>query len=111
VRNGERITGWSAANAHTICNSDASLDLGKVCESFRPRLQSALSTPLIVRGQTIGVMTAYSPLRESFSDEHKYAAEQIALLLADRCASEFAQTSPGVRLVDANWHRAPQSAL
>jgi putative nucleotidyltransferase with HDIG domain len=111
VRNGERITGWSAANAHTICNSDASLDLGKVCESFRPRLQSALSTPLIVRGQTIGVMTAYSPLRESFSDEHKYAVEQIALFLADRCASEFAKASPVVRLVDANWKRAPQSTL
>lgn len=41
---GERLSGWVAANRHTIVNSDPLLDLGEVIRSITPRPRSALST-------------------------------------------------------------------
>jgi hypothetical protein len=51
---GHRLSGWVAANRHTIVNSDPTLDLGDVARTVMPRLRSSLSACLIADDQLIG---------------------------------------------------------
>lgn len=94
MKNGERITGWSFANDRTIANSRATLDLANVAESFVPPLRSALVTPLRYQSHRLGVLSAYSVKQEPFTDDHKYALERIAEVLAARLA-DVATRTPG----------------
>ena len=84
IDKGERITGWAAAHAKTICNSDPALDLGNIARSFRQPLRSTLCAPVIWEGQVVAVLTSYSPLETAFSPEHRYSVEQIASLLGEQ---------------------------
>ena len=84
IRRGDRITGWAAANDTTIANSDATLDLGTVAESFDPPLRSALSTPMSEAEQACGVLTVYATRPQAFADDHKYLAERVANILSAR---------------------------
>ena len=54
---GERITGWVAANARTMVNADAALDLGR---EGGPDVQFAMAIPLIADGSPVGVMALYA---------------------------------------------------
>jgi putative nucleotidyltransferase with HDIG domain len=92
IRKGERITGWCAANDRTISNSNASLDLGSIAELFQAKLHYAISTPLRHRTRLIGVLTAYSTVQRTFSDDHRYAFEQVAVALGDRIGSSSQST-------------------
>jgi GAF domain-containing protein len=87
ILRGDRISGWAAANDATIANSDASLDLGAIAESFRPPLRSALSTPMKEGDQLLGVLTVYAHQAQPFGDDHKYLAERVAEMLAVRLNS------------------------
>ena len=88
IRRGERISGWAAASRQVIANSKANLDLFEICESFTPALRSALAVPLFTSdGQLLGVLTGYAVTDDAFSDDHRYALEQIACAFGDWLAS------------------------
>ena len=44
IKQGERVTGWTAANLRTSVNSNAALDLAEIAGFFVPRLRSTIST-------------------------------------------------------------------
>jgi diguanylate cyclase (GGDEF)-like protein len=75
---GQRLSGWVAANRHTIINSDASLDLGDMARGTAIKLKSCLSTPFTVGDQLLGVLTLYSQSDEGFNDDHRRIIESIA---------------------------------
>jgi putative nucleotidyltransferase with HDIG domain len=79
---GERVTGWSAATRRTSLNSDASLDLAAIAQHFRPALRSTMSAPLRAQDELLGVLTAYSPRSEAFSEANRYSVEEVASALA-----------------------------
>jgi GAF domain-containing protein len=84
IKNGERISGWAAANDKMIANSDATLDLRELAHQFQPGLMSALAAPIVRRGKTFGVLTAYAPKEAPFTEHHIYATERIVVRLIDR---------------------------
>ena len=105
IPRGQRLTGWVAANRQTILNSDPILDLGDVARTFKPRLRSCLSTPLIADDSSlVGVLTAYSVHEEPFDEDHRRvfeaASRQIADMLATTVASE--RGTPGVLAAQAD---------
>jgi putative nucleotidyltransferase with HDIG domain len=84
IPNGDRTTGWVAANGCGILNSPAALDLGGVQECFSPTLETSMSIPLQGPVQLLGVLTLYSFWQDTFNDHHRHVAEQIAMLFSDR---------------------------
>ena len=62
---GEGLSGWVAANRHTMVNSEADLDLNDY--AFDLGLRSATSTPVFAFGTVVAVLTAYLPQRAAFS--------------------------------------------
>jgi putative nucleotidyltransferase with HDIG domain len=84
IPNGERTTGWVAANGSGIMNSSAALDLGHVREHFPTELQTTMSVPLQSSDQLIGVLTLYSFFPDPFTKYHFYLAEQVSALFIDR---------------------------
>jgi putative nucleotidyltransferase with HDIG domain len=75
---GERLSGWVAANRQSIRNSDPVLDLGESARSFKPRLRSCLSTPLLLEQDLVGVITLYAPQANAFTEEHQRVVETVA---------------------------------
>jgi putative methionine-R-sulfoxide reductase with GAF domain len=75
---GQRLSGWVAANRQTILNSDAVLDLGEAAKAQSPRLHTCLSTPLLLHGELIGVLSLYSAAPDGFKDNHKRIIETVA---------------------------------
>ena len=78
IPRGQRLSGWVAANRLSVLNSDPVLDLGEAARSMRPPLRSCLSTPLISGSDLVGVLTAYSTLREGFTENHQRILEAVA---------------------------------
>ena len=60
IREGDRLTGWVAANRRAIVNSDAALDLGERASADADTLRSCLSVPLEVGATLEGVLTLYT---------------------------------------------------
>jgi len=83
MKNGERISGWAAANDKTIANSQAALDLNAVADLFPSPVRSAIATPLKNGNRVIGTLTAYSTRAEPFTDDHRYAFERLAAVFGD----------------------------
>ena len=79
---GQRLSGWVAANRHTISNSDASLDLADAVGSQSQRLRSCLSTSLLCDDELIGVLALYSAESNGFNDDHKRIIEAVARQIA-----------------------------
>jgi putative nucleotidyltransferase with HDIG domain len=75
---GQRLTGWVAASRQTIRNSDPVLDLGETAKNMSPRPRSCLSTPLVLGGNLVGVLTIYSGDPEFFSEDHERLLEAVA---------------------------------
>jgi diguanylate cyclase (GGDEF)-like protein/putative nucleotidyltransferase with HDIG domain len=82
IGTGQRLSGWVAANRQTIRNSDPILDFGEAARSMSPRPHSCLSTPLLVGGTLVGVLTLYSTSREAFTEEHQRVAEIVGRQVA-----------------------------
>jgi diguanylate cyclase (GGDEF)-like protein len=78
IQVGQRLSGWVAANRHTIANSDPTLDLGDVARSVSPRLRSCLSTPLLADDALVGVLTLYSATVDGFTEDHRRIVEVVA---------------------------------
>jgi hypothetical protein len=92
IRNGERVTGWAAANRQTAANSDAVLDLGPLAGSFDPTLRSTVSCPIKVANEAPGVLTVYTARADGFAAAHidalEHISESLALRLKSRGTSE-----------------------
>jgi len=88
---GHHLSGWVAANRHTIVNSDPTLDLGEVARRVTPRLRSCLSTPLLCDEALVGVLTLYSVEVDGFNEDHRRIVEVVARQIAHafKRAEEF----------------------
>jgi putative nucleotidyltransferase with HDIG domain len=87
IKNGERVSGWAAANDKIIANSDAMLDVGQLAHQFDPMLRSTLAAPVIHREKLFGVLTAYGTKEAPFTDHHKYAIERIVAIFNDKLSA------------------------
>jgi putative nucleotidyltransferase with HDIG domain len=67
LRVGEGLSGWVAANRHTIVNSPPDLDLGDA--ALHIGLRSAVSTIVYALGNLVGVLTVYSSRPNGFSND------------------------------------------
>ena len=74
---GECLSGWVAAHARSIINSDARLDL---TQDPGETLRFGLAVPLMTHGAVVGVMSLYAP--EPFADDQSRMMEMIAPHLA-----------------------------
>jgi putative nucleotidyltransferase with HDIG domain len=80
IANGERLTGWVAANRQCIINSEASLDLGAAAAAAS--LESCMSVPLMMGDTLVGVLSLYAPARNAFSDDCGRLVQMVAPQLA-----------------------------
>jgi GAF domain-containing protein len=78
---GQRVSGWVAANARTMTNADAALDLGV---DQAGDLSSMIAVPLISDAVVVGVMAVYGP--QPFDEDHARRLEMIAPHLATAVA-------------------------
>jgi len=74
---GQRLSGWVAANRHTIANSDPQLDLGEIARSASIKLQACLSAPILAGDELVGVLSLYSPRPNAFDEDHRRIIEAI----------------------------------
>jgi putative nucleotidyltransferase with HDIG domain len=95
---GERLSGWVAANRMPILNADPILDFGESVREMKPRPRSCMSTPILLANKLVGVLSIYSPSRDSFTNEHQRLAETIvkhaALAVRQHDDLHRAQVSP-----------------
>jgi GAF domain-containing protein len=78
---GERLSGWVAATAQTVVNSDARLDLDKHAREYSP-LRSALAVPLLSNGRTAAVLSFYAVASNAFDDNHRRIVEAASRAVA-----------------------------
>jgi len=71
---GERLSGWVAATAQTVMNSDARLDLDEPAREHSS-LRSALAVPIMSNGRTAGVLSFYAEAPNAFDDAHRQLVE------------------------------------
>ena len=87
---GQRLTGWVAANARSVINSDARIDLS----GHEAAALVAMSIPLIHDGSNVGVMTLYRA--EPFTLDQSRMLEMIAPHLATALSAALAPTQESV---------------
>jgi diguanylate cyclase (GGDEF)-like protein/putative nucleotidyltransferase with HDIG domain len=92
---GQRLSGWVAANRHTILNSDPALDLGDIPGAHDLALHSCLSTPLVHHDKLVGVLSLYSIESNGFTDDHRRVLDVVATHVAQAFnrAIEFGTSS------------------
>ena len=105
IREGDRLTGWVAANRRAIVNSDAALDLGERACAAGEVLRSCLSVPLEVGATLEGVLTVYTAA-ERFTDEQASLVQVLAPHIAQALHTAAAgasrlQTPRDLKLVSA----------
>jgi putative nucleotidyltransferase with HDIG domain len=71
---GDRLSGWVAATAQTVMNSDARLDLDEPAREHSS-LRSALAVPITSYGRTAGVLSFYAEAPNAFDDAHRRLVE------------------------------------
>lgn len=92
---GSGISGWVAANGKAIVNGDANLDIPS--ELLRFRASRCLAVPIHVKGDTIGVISAYVDDPRGFSERDVVLLEGIARTL---------ESSPVAQLVESVLSKA-----
>jgi hypothetical protein len=75
----ERISGWVFANAQSVLNSDAILELGPVARTFPTPLKYVAAVP-IVDGQVVAVLAVFGA--DPFDKDHKRLLENASTLFA-----------------------------
>jgi putative nucleotidyltransferase with HDIG domain len=78
---GERLSGWVAASAESVMNSDARLDLDEAAP--RSRLRSALAVPIMSNGRSAGVLTFYAEMSNAFDEAHRRLVEAASRAISD----------------------------
>jgi diguanylate cyclase (GGDEF)-like protein/putative nucleotidyltransferase with HDIG domain len=75
---GDGITGWSIANARSMCNTSPELDLVGIPEDVTETIKGVLVSPLIRENGSFGAITLYSKKRASYTSEHVRLLESVA---------------------------------
>jgi putative nucleotidyltransferase with HDIG domain len=75
------LSGWVAAHRQTIVNSDAALDL--VALGLPPASRMCMSTPLLDHGTLVGVLTLYTELSVSITEDQLRIVQTIAPVVAN----------------------------
>ena len=75
----ERISGWVFANAQSVLNSDAILELGPVARTFPTPLRYVAAVP-IQDGAVVAVLAVFGP--DPFDKDHKRLLENASTLFA-----------------------------
>jgi len=78
---GDRLSGWVAATAQTVMNSDARLDLDEPAREHSS-LRSALAVPITSYGRTAGVLSFYAEAPNAFDDVHRRLVEAASRAVA-----------------------------
>ena len=78
---GDRLSGWVAATAQTVMNSDARLDLDEHAREHSP-LRSALAVPILSNGRTAAVLSFYAEASNAFDDAHRRLVEAASRAVA-----------------------------
>jgi hypothetical protein len=78
---GERLSGWVAAHAQTMINSDARLDQDPQLSNAYT-LRSALAAPVMQDGRVVAVMSFYAESVDAFSPLHRHIAESAAACIS-----------------------------
>ena len=73
----ERISGWVYANAQSVLNSDAILELGPVARTFSTPLKYVAAVP-IMDGQVVAVLAVFGT--DPFDRDHKRLLENASTL-------------------------------
>jgi GAF domain-containing protein len=109
IANGERLSGWVAANRQSVLNSDAALDLGP--KAGAAGLQSCMSVPLLTGESLVGVLSLYAPSPNAFADDCGRLIQMVAPHIASalhaaapvagdaKAASDKAASAASLRLV------------
>jgi putative nucleotidyltransferase with HDIG domain len=92
---GQGLSGWVAANRHSIVNSDPGLDLGEQATVLG--LHSAAATPVFAFGTVVAVLTVYMPERGAFSERQA----RVIGVLAQEIGNEL------VHLEAQQYHKSP----
>lgn len=87
---GSGISGWVAANGKAVVNGDANLDLP--AELMKVRVSRCLAVPVHLKGDTVGVISAYIDDPRGFSERDVTLLEGMARSI---------EASPVARLVEA----------
>src|SRR5262249_53279287 len=87
---GSGISGWVAANGKAVVNSDANLDLPSELSRFRA--SRCLAVPIHLKGDTVGVLSAYMDDQRGFSERDVVLMEGIA---------RSVESSPIAKLVES----------
>jgi GAF domain-containing protein len=103
LRLGQGLSGWVAANRHTIVNSDPRLDFADAAAELG--LRSCMSTPVFALGTVVGVLSVYTARPGGFSSDDARSVGAIAQELA----LMFTSAQPGAPPVKA--HAPAQPAL
>jgi diguanylate cyclase (GGDEF)-like protein/putative nucleotidyltransferase with HDIG domain len=74
---GDGITGWVIANARSMCNASAELDLVGIPEEVARKFRGVLVSPLLREDGAFGAITLYSKSRTSYSTEHVRLLESV----------------------------------
>jgi diguanylate cyclase (GGDEF)-like protein len=75
---GDGITGWSIANARSMCNTSPELDLVGISEEIASQIKGVLVSPLIREDGSFGAITLYSKDRATYTTEHVRLLESVA---------------------------------
>ena len=75
---GDGITGWSIANARSMCNTSPELDLVGVPEEIASKIKGVLVSPLIREDGSFGAITLFSKDRTTYTTEHVRLLESVA---------------------------------
>jgi putative nucleotidyltransferase with HDIG domain len=90
---GDRLSGWVAATAQTVMNSDARLDLDEHAREHSP-LRSALAVPIVSNGRTAAVLSFYAEASNAFDDADRRIVEAAGRAVAGSLpslATDFAE--------------------
>ena len=80
---GHKVSGWVAANGHSVINADSALDLDDRLDGLEPRFKSLLSIPLVHAGAAVGVVTLYALRVQGFREDQRYALELVGAAIAE----------------------------
>src|SRR5215216_2917153 len=74
---GDGITGWVIANARSMCNANADLDLIGIPDEVVKRFRGVLVSPLLREDGAFGAIALYSQSRTSYTVEHVRLLESV----------------------------------
>lgn len=74
---GERIVGWSASSGRSVLNADAQGEFGELSRADATPLRSCLTVPVVINGQRLGVLAAFSATEGGFRAEDQRIVEAV----------------------------------